>query len=114
MAKRNYSNYSKQKIKPESEEATVIRDIEHVIEDQTVIPEIIEPEATDTKIMGVVSNCTRLNVREEPTTSAKVLTVIEADTEVQIILNEEENGFSKVIIADGREGYCMSKYITIL
>lgn len=114
MSKHNYSNYSKPKTKPVDHES------ETVIEDQTVAPEamaISEPEiseVSETKLIGLVGNCARLNVREEPNTMANVVVVLEAGSEVQLTSEESINGFYKVTIADGREGYCMCDYISIL
>lgn len=117
MSKHNYSNYSKPKTKPELEEKPVSQEVEPVIEGQTVIPEATtapEPEVSETKLIGLVGNCARLNVREEPSTTVNVVAVLEAGSEVQLTSEESVNGFYKVTTADGREGYCMCDYIGIL
>lgn len=111
MSKHNYSNYSKPKTKPVDHES------ETVIEDQTVAPEVTavpEPEVSETRLIGLVGNCARLNVREEPSTMANVVVVLEAGSEVQLTSEESIAGFYKVTTADGREGYCMCDYISIL
>ena len=111
MSKHNYSNYSKPKTKPIDQET------ETIIEDQTVIPEVTtapEPEISETRLIGLVENCARLNVREEPNIMANVVVVLEAGSEVQLTSEEPINGFYKVTTADGREGYCMRDYISIL
>lgn len=111
MSKHNYSNYSKPKTKPINQEA------ETIIEDQTVISEattVSEPEVSETRLIGLVGNCARLNVREEPSTMANVVVVLEAGSEVQLTSEESIDGFYKVTTADGREGYCMCDYIGIL
>lgn len=111
MSKHNYSNYSKLKTKPINQEA------ETIIEDQTVISEattVSEPEVSETKLPGIVGNCARLNVREEPNKMADIVAVLEAGSEVQLVGEEPVNGFYNVITADGREGYCMCDYISIL
>ena len=117
MSKHNYNNYSKPKTKPESEEKPVVQEAEPVIEVQTVIPEIImanEAEARAAKLPGIVGNCARLNVREAPNKMADVIAVLEAGSEVQLVNEDPVNGFYNVITADGREGYCMCDYISIL
>lgn len=114
MSKHNYSNYSKPKTKPEIEEKPVVQEAEPIIEGQTVIPEMPEPEVSEAKLPGIVGNCARLNVREEPNKMADIIAVLEAGSEVQLTSEEPVNGFYKVITADGREGYCMCDYISIL
>ena len=117
MSKHNYNNYSKLKTKPEPEEKPVVQEAEPVIEGQTVIPEVTmvpEAEAQTAKLPGIVGNCARLNVRKEPNKMADVIAVLEAGSEVQLVSEESINGFYNVITADGREGYCMLDYISIL
>ena len=117
MSKHNYNNYSKPKTKPEPEEKPVVQEAEPVIEGQTMIPEVTmapESEAQAAKLPGIVGNCARLNVREEPNKMADVIAVLEAGSEVQLVSEEQVNGFYNVITADGREGYCMCDYISIL
>lgn len=103
MAKRNYSNYSKSKSKPE--------------EDFEPILEPVEDPVRSSPIIGIVSDCVRLNVREEPSMSADVLMTIDAGSEVQIIetINGDasETSFYKIITVCGMEGYCMQKYINV-
>ena len=117
MSKHNYNNYSKPKPKLEPEEKPVVQEAEPVIEDQTVIPEVImapEAEAQAAKLSGIVGNCARLNVRKEPNKMADVIAVLEAGSEVQLVSEKPVNGFYNVIAVDGREGYCMCDYISIL
>lgn len=117
MSKHNYNNYSKPKTKLEPEEKPVVQEAEPVIEGQTVIPEVATPpeeEARAAKLPGIVCNCTRLNVRKEPNKMSDVIAVLEAGSEVQLVSEEPVNGFYNVITADGREGYCMCDYISIL
>lgn len=117
MSTHNYNNYSKLKTKLEPEEKPVVQEAEPVIEGQIVIPEVTtvhEAEAQAAKLPGIVGNCARLNVREEPNKIADVIAVLEAGSEVQLVSEEPVNGFYNVITADGREGYCMCDYISIL
>ena len=117
MSKHNYNNYSKPKTKPEPEEKPVVQEAEPVIEGQTMIPEVTmapESEAQAAKLPGIVCNCVRLNVREEPNKMADVIAVLEAGSEVRLVSEKPVNGFYNVIAVDGREGYCMCDYISIL
>ena len=117
MSNRNYTNYSKPKTKPEPEEKPVVQEAEPVIEGQTMIPEVAmapEAEAQAAKLPGIVGNCARLNDREEPNKTADVIAVLEAGSEVRLVSEKPVNGFYNVIAVDGREGYCMCDYISIL
>ena len=82
---------------------SVVNDIETTVE---------ESQAAVFKL-GVVSNCQRLNVREEPKANAKVVCVIEVDDEVEVDKQNSTDDFYKVVTADGTDGYCMKKYITL-
>lgn len=117
MSKHNYNNYSKPKTKLEPEEKPVVQEAEPVIDGQIVIPEVTtapEAETQAAKLPGIVGNCARLNVREEPNKMADVIAVLEAGSEVRLISEKPVNGFYNVIAADGCEGYCMCDYISIL
>ena len=117
MSKHNYNNYSKPKTKPEPEEKPVVQEAEPIIEGQIMIPEVTmapESEAQASKLPGIVCNCARLNVREEPNKIADVIAVLEAGSEVRLVSEKPVNGFYNVIAVDGREGYCMCDYISIL
>ena len=117
MSKHNYNNYSKPKPKLEPEEKPVVQEAEPVIEGQTAIPEATTPheaEALVAKLPGIVGNCARLNVRKEPNKMADVIAVLEAGSEVRLVSEKPVNGFYNVIAVDGREGYCMCDYISIL
>ena len=97
------------------ESVETIETIETITEDiQTVEvkqePEIEEPEP----IIGVVTDCTRLNVRARPYSTAMILGVITAATELIIIEEESTKDFYKICTSTGLEGYCMKKFITIM
>ena len=118
MSKHNYNNYSKPKPKLEPEEKPVVQEAEPVIEGQTVIPEVATPHEAEARVancvIGIVGNCARLNVRKEPNKMADVIAVLEVGSEVRLVSEKPVNGFYNVIAVDGREGYCMCDYISIL
>ena len=91
-----------------------------VTPDETVTPQVdpestVEPVADDKAdtILGVVTECAKLNVRKEPLADAEVLTTIPLAAEVQVDISESTNGFYKVCTGAGVEGYCVEKYINI-
>lgn len=65
------------------------------------------------EITGVVTDCTKLNVRGQASPDADVLTTIPALTEVVIDINASTDGFYKICTAAGVEGFCMRKYIAV-
>ena len=71
-------------------------------------------EKLDEPVVGVVTDCVRLNIRENPTSDSPVVSVIDASTELVIICEESTNDFFKICTASGIEGYCMKKFITIM
>lgn len=64
-------------------------------------------------VIGVVTDCLELNLREKPNPNATVLTVISALTEVAVDMDVSTDSFYKVCTAAGIEGFCMRKYIAI-
>lgn len=76
----------------------------------------VEPQKEEVKAApasGVVVNCLKLNVREEPKTTGKVVTLISALTEVIIDMDASSDDFYKIATADGINGFCMKKYIAL-
>ena len=63
--------------------------------------------------MGFVTNCKKLNIREEPRTDATIICEVDYQTELMIDENESTEEFYKVFTAAGIEGFCMKKFITI-
>lgn len=128
--KMDYTKYSKESVKEPAktvEDAQIIEPVvEPVIEEivieepkteEPVVEEIVieepkteEPEA----IIGVVTNCVKLNVRALPDKYADILGVINASTELAIFEDESTEDFYKICTSTGLEGYCMKKFITIM
>lgn len=73
------------------------------------------PESSDNPLItGVVSKCTRLNVRSEPSLKAMVLAVINHSDEVGIDTDFSDSEWYKVQTANGTDGFCMKKFIKVL
>lgn len=62
---------------------------------------------------GVVTDCSKLRVRKEPSTDAEVLLVINVLSEVTVDMDASTVQFYKVRTDAGVEGFCMKKYIAI-
>lgn len=109
MSKNDYTKFSnprKMEQKPVENQNGVTK-VEEPVEPKVETPEVPEP------IVGVVVNCKKLNVREEPHIEADVLCVIEAGCEVTVDIFETTEEFYKVCTEAGVEGFCMKKYIEV-
>ena len=84
------------------------------IEPKAVEPKNEEVESVSNKeLLGVVTNCRRLNVREEPNKDSNILTTIDSGKSVTIYSDESTDGWYRVSIEDNVKGYCMKEYISI-
>ena len=125
---RDYTRYSKgpSEIKEQVTVEEPVESVEVVVEEiqtaeievETVMEQdapIEEPKIEESKpIIGIVTDCARLNVREQPNSSSEVLGVITAETELIIIEEESTKDFYKICTSVGLEGYCMKRYVTIM
>lgn len=127
--KHNYSQYSNKKKSAEKAidevvEKTKAVEVKPMVADvetpKVELPEIEEvavatveakPEAPVETVEGVVVNCARLNVRAEPNTDAAVLCVLDAMSEIEIVVAQSTNEWFKICTATGIEGYCMREFI---
>lgn len=126
--KRDYTKYSKGVNAPaESIETEVsvnpIETTEEVVlpvevENETVVEqeaEVEEPKAeVSNYVTGIVTDCVRLNVREDPNSKATILGTITVDTELIVNKEESTEDYYKICTSVGLEGYCMKKFITIM
>lgn len=70
------------------------------------------PEPTPLFVLGTVSNCALLNVRETPSLDATILSTIDKDSTVLVDPAESTAEWYKVIV-NNQEGFCMKKYISL-
>lgn len=73
----------------------------------------IETPKTTKHASGVVFDCTKLNVRSDPSIDADILAVLNANSEVEIDLAKSTKEWFKIITAAGIDGYCMRKFIKV-
>lgn len=71
----------------------------------------VEEKVEQISMVGVVVDCTKLNVRQEPNKEAEVVCEIPVDSELTIYEDESTEDFYKVCTAAGAEGFCMRKFI---
>ena len=126
MSKHNYSQYSDKKHKNHNN-AQVVEPVEFtepeikmVVEQSDtaekpvvdLVEETVETVALPKTVIGIVNNCSKLNVRVAPYISAGVVCVLDAKTEVEIDVSQSTDDWFHVTTAAGIEGYCMRKFVT--
>lgn len=129
--KRDYTRYSKAPI--ESSESIEAKVPDNSIETTTELSQPVEvevkttteviqtakieqePEVEEPKfVTGIVTDCVKLNVREDPSSTATILGTITAATELIVSKEESTEDYYKICTSVGLEGYCMKKFITIM
>lgn len=83
--------------------------VEEVLEEAEVVTEEVIPKT----VMGFVSNCDRLNVREKPFKGANVLTILAGGCDVIIDENLSTENFYHVLTRHSIQGFCQKDYISI-
>lgn len=109
--KKDYTKYAKAYTSDaiQTEYVPVLQDVcEEICEEVPAIEVRETKEAT-----GVVTKCEKLNVRSEADMNAQVMCVIDKGTEVVVLENESKNGFYKVCLPSGIEGYCKKDFIAL-
>ena len=125
---RDYTRFSKGPVESVESVGTVAT-VETVAEDivesvETAVEDIVEDiQAVEVEqeykieepvyLTGVVIDCVKLNVREDPQPTATILGVVAVDTELIVIEAESTKDFYKICTSAGLEGYCMKKFVTI-
>lgn len=61
---------------------------------------------------GKVHNCTKLNVRRAPSTTAPIMKIISEGTKVEV-LDEVEDAWYKVHVDGVGTGFCMKEFIKL-
>ena len=93
---KNYKNYSKPN-------------------NQIEEPQIAEEEITEVKkpMIGVVVECSSLNIRSKSSTNSEIIATVKAGTELLINEDESVSEWFKVCTEAGIEGFCMRKYVSV-
>ena len=121
--RRNYNQYAN---KPEPEQVKeetveeVIEPVEETVEEviepveetvEEAIEEVTEVEEKSTEVAFGKVNCSKLNVRKEPSIHSNPLCIVEYGTRMEI---SEFNGeWVKILTPDGVSGYCMKEFIDL-
>lgn len=108
---------NKEYIKPVAEAVTeeIPVSTEEMLVESVVLPyteqEENKPAVYTIAKAGTVTNCSRLNIRKEPSLDAEILRVIKKGDDVEILDESTINGWLPVILSDGTKGYTMKDYI---
>ena len=121
--RRNYNQYAN---KPEPEQVKeetveeVIEPVEETVEEviepaeetvEETVEKVTEVEEKSTEVAFGKVNCSKLNVRKEPSIHSNPLCIVEHGTRMEI---SEFNGeWVKILTSDGVSGYCMREFIDL-
>ena len=125
MSNHNYTQYSninknnEPKAAPVEEVAEVVSTVAPIEEtvvvneapEITVVEETVETVTLPDVVVGTVTNCSKLNVRVAPVADAEVVSVLDANTEVEINVADSTDEWFSVCTAAGVDGYCMKKFV---
>ena len=107
MGSKNFKNQNRNNYNQYAKKAETDQVNEEAVEE--VVEKVVEP-IPEPKTYGTV-NCSKLNVRKEPSIHSNPLCIVESGTEMEIeIFNNE---WVKVVTPDGVSGYCMKKFIDL-
>lgn len=73
----------------------------------------VDPEPTPAKLVGVVTDCKKLNVREAAYLGADILCTLNEGAEVVIDETKSTDTFYSLCTVEGVEGFAMKQYITV-
>ena len=121
--RRNYNQYAN---KPEPEQVKeetveeiiepaeetveeVIEPVEEIVEE--AIEDVTEVKEKSTEVAFGKVNCSKLNVRKEPSIHSNPLCIVEYGTRMEI--SEFDGEWVKILTPDGVSGYCMREFIDL-
>lgn len=104
MARTDYRKYSK-KTAP----------VDEPVEEYTVkIEEPVEEVAPQpAPMIGVVSGCTKLNIRKNPSPDSEILCAVNDGSKLMIDVEKSTLEWCAVCTEAGFEGFCMKAYVTV-
>lgn len=90
-------------------ENSVLDNSAEAIEEQET--ELCEDAARN--VIGVVTDCLKLNIREKPSKDSRVVTVVTCLDELKIDMGDSNDDWYAVCTATGIEGFCMKKFVAV-
>lgn len=89
---------------------------DHVLDDSAEIAEdtkVEEIEEVAEEIVGVVTDCLKLNIRKEPRKDSEVAAIVTCLDELRIDPDASTDDWYAVCTAAGIEGFCMKKFVAV-
>ena len=119
MSKHNYSQYSNAKKydnKPKTDESVEPVEFSDSMSNEPAVEVKMVEETVKTvpipkTINGVVANCTKINIRKDPSVHAEILGVVNVDSEMKIDMDKSNDKWFYVSTAVGIDGYCMRDFV---
>lgn len=65
------------------------------------------------KVIGVVTDCLKLNIRQRPYKDSEVVAIAECLDELSIDIEASTNDWYAVCTVAGIEGFCMKKFVAV-
>lgn len=100
----------------ESKDIYKAKDYRHAMNqpvEKTVETTTTETEAVVETVIGVVTECVKLNIRKEPSKDADILCEVKFASELQVDLTKSTDDWYSVCTGAGIEGFCMKEYVNI-
>lgn len=108
MGKNYYSMYDKGKKQDEPAEKPTVEKEPAIKQGSTQ-----QEEKQITMKKAQVIDCVCLNIRTMPDMQAKILAVVNADTEITVNEKSSDKSWCSVTLPNGQEGYAMRKFLKI-
>ena len=110
MSKRKYYNEKAEDVTNENiTESESTEETVEVSEEELSKVQVEEPDM----LIGIVTGCTRLNIRAEASSDSDILTVVNVGSELQIHVSGTTDEFFKVTTGFGIGGYAMRQFVSI-
>lgn len=90
-------------------EDPILNDTDDIAEDAVVE----ETEEAVEDIIGVVTDCLKLNIRKEPNKDSDVVVIVTCLDELKIDPNTSTDDWYAVCTVAGIEGFCMKKFVAV-
>lgn len=84
-----------------------------VIDNSITITKDNQFKETPENIIGIVTDCLKLNIRKEPDKDSEVVVVVTCLDELKIDPDASTNDWYAVCTAAGMEGFCMKKFVAV-
>lgn len=86
-----------------------------ILDDSEIIESIEnkEIEEVSEEIIGVVTDCLRLNIRMKPCKDSEVVAIATCLDELRIDCEESTDDWYAVCTVAGIEGFCMKKFVAV-